>query len=334
MTTVGVVGLGSVGGRVVRTLAASGRVEQLLVCDTDGARARKVQGEVQARGGPVVEVATLGGLVDDGLDVVVLCTPCGSHVETARRAVRQGVSVVSVSDRVSDVRALLALDRRARARGARVVVGAAFSPGLTCALAVVTAENMETVDEIHVAKDGTGGPACARQHHRALKRTAIDWRDGAWVRRPGGSGRELVWFPSPVDGADCYRAALAEALVLQSAFPEVSRITARRSATRQDRFTTWLPMLSPPPPEGGIGAVRVELRGRDHGARVVRVVGSACAPAVGAAAVAAAATVAVLDDADGSAGAGGIATSVDARVLLRSVQASGVSIVEFVGSGL
>ena len=38
-------------------------------------------------------------------------------------------------------------------------------------------------------------------------------------------------------------------------------ISARRSARRRDRFTARLPMLSPPHQEGGIGALRVEVRG-------------------------------------------------------------------------
>ena len=29
---------------------------------------------------------------------------------------------------------------------------------------------------------------------------ALDWRDGGWAQRPGGSGRELCWFPDPVGG--------------------------------------------------------------------------------------------------------------------------------------
>ena len=27
----------------------------------------------------------------------------------------------------------------------------------------------------------------------------------------GGTGRELCWFPDPIGGRDCYRAALADA---------------------------------------------------------------------------------------------------------------------------
>ncbi len=330
MTLVAVLGVGSVGARVVRQVLATGTADSVVAYDPRPERVLALREELGDR----LTLAPNGRLERADPAVLVVCAPAGHHVEPIRRAIRRHVPAVSISDRLADVRGLLDLDRRAADRGVRVVAGAGFSPGLTCALAALMADRFDAVDEIHVAKDGTGGPARARQHHRALKMMAIDWRDGAWVRRPGGSGRELVWFPSPVDGADCYRAALPEALLLQPVFGDARRITARRSASRQDRFTTWLPMLSPPPAEGAVGAVRVELRGRRHGAREVRIVGSACRPAEAAATIAAITTDAVVRNAAGEPGVGGIAASVPGGHVVREAVARGVSIVEFEGTGL
>jgi hypothetical protein len=119
----------------------------------------------------------------------------------------------------------------------------------------------------------------------------VDWRDGGWQTRPAGSGRELCWFPDPIGAADCYRAALPDALLLTSGFAGVDRVTARLAATRRDRLTSWLPMLRPPHPEGGPGAIRIEVRGRQGAARGVRVLGAMDRPAVAAGAVAAVAAV-------------------------------------------
>ena len=113
---------------------------------------------------------------------------------------------------------------------------------------------------------GTAGPACAREHHRSLRGWAIGWQDDRWIERPAGSGRELCWFPEPVGARDCYRAEMPDPWLLHRSFEGVDRISARMSATRRDRFTARLPMLSPPHREGGIGALRVEARGHDeHG---------------------------------------------------------------------
>lgn len=183
---------------------------------------------------------------------MVLATPSGQSSLT-RRLVERGVSVVCTSDDVEDVRDLLELDGVARANNVSIVVGAAASPGLSGLLVAELASRVDVIDEIHVGVHGTGGPACARQHHRALAGEAPGWHDGQWITRPGGSGRELLWFPEPIGGRDCYRAELADPLTLQRAFPSASRISARMSATRRDRLTARLPMMSPPHAEGGIG---------------------------------------------------------------------------------
>ena len=191
---------------------------------------------------------------------MVLATPDPQH-EAARVYLEAGCAVVTTSDDAADVESLLALERLAARRGRPFVVGAAASPGLTGLLARLAADELDTVDEIHVAFHGTGGPACARQHHAALGSLSRVWYDGAWQERPGGTGRELCWFPDPVGAHDCYRAALPDPLLLHRAFPEASRVTARMTATRRDRLTARLPMLRPPHPEALEGSVRVEVRG-------------------------------------------------------------------------
>jgi saccharopine dehydrogenase-like NADP-dependent oxidoreductase len=274
-----VVGAGAVGARAVRQLVESDDVDRVLVADVDRVRQAAV---VEASG-----TKAGGGGEDDDVDAVLLAGPAGTHAALARRHVAAGRPVVSTSDSIDDVRALLDLDAEARARQVAVVAGAAFSPGYSCVLARHAAAGFDTVAEVHLARSGTGGPACARQHHAALTGHALDWRDGGWQRRSAGSGRELSWFPDPIGAEDCYRAELPDALLLVPAFPGVERVTARLAATRRDRFSAHLPMLRKPHPEGLVGAVRVEVRGRLRGVNGVRVLGALDRPAVAAAATAA-----------------------------------------------
>src|SRR5213078_4815735 len=116
----------------------------------------------------------------------------------------------------------------------------------------------------------------------------------AWVRRRAGSGRELCWFPDPIGGQDCYRAAVPDALLLVPAFWQARRITARVAATRRDHLSARLPMLRRPHPEGVLGGVRVEVRGRRGAARHVEVLGAMDRPAVAAGAIAAVAASAAV----------------------------------------
>lgn len=321
-----VLGAGAVGTRLARQLASTEGVEEVRLRDPDGARLAAV---AESLGAPAV--------LDDGpidapaeVDVVVVAAPARRHGELARTFVGRGVPVVSTADAVDDVRALLDLDAEARERDLPVVVGAGFAPGLTCVLARHAADQLDAVDEIHVASSGTGGPACARHHHAALAGRSVDWKDGGWITRPGGSGRELCWFPDPLGGLDCYRAALADALVLVPAFPGVQRVTSRVAATRRDRLTARLPMLWPTHPEGGPGGVRVEVRGRRGSGRDVVVYGAMDRPAVAAGAVAA---VAALQVAEGgvAAGAAGLASRVAPVPFLTELRRRGVRAAVFAG---
>lgn len=275
------VGAGAVGARAARQLVEASEVDEVLVCDPDVVRRAAV---VQATGDKATDAGTES---DATVDAVLLAGPVGTHVAAAALHLAAGRPVVSTSDSMDDVRGLLDLDAEARARQVPVVAGAAFSPGYSCVLARHAAARFDEVAEVHIARSGTGGPACARQHHASLTGHGLDWRDGGWQRRPAGSGRELCWFPDPIGAEDCYRAELPDALLLQPVFEGVERVTARLAATRRDRLSAHLPMLRKPHPEGLVGATRVEVRGHRNGVSEVLVLGALDRPAVAAGAVAA-----------------------------------------------
>jgi hypothetical protein len=321
-------GAGALGARCARQLASTPEVGILAVRDPNGDQVAEV---VASLGAPAVVDAAAPGAETDA-SVVVLAGPAGTQVPAARAHLLAGHHVVTTTDDPEEVEALLALDDEARQRDAVVVVGAAFAPGLSDLLAAHAAAAFSSVTEIHVAKSGTGGPACARAHHRALTGTSVDWRDGAWLRRPAGSGRELAWFPDPIGALDCYRAVLPDALLIAPAFPGVERVTARLAATRRDRLTAGLPMLRRPHPEGGPGGVRVEVRGTHGIVRDVRVLGAMDRPAVAGGAVAAVAALAVANGQVRRNGAGGMATLFEALPMLRELAERGVRAAVFEGS--
>ena len=195
-------------------------------------------------------------------DVVVLAHG-GLYAGTAAAVLERGAHVVAVGDDVADTRAQIELAERAAELGVSLVVGAAMAPGLAGLIARHLGTGLTCVDEVHVAVHGTAGRTCARRHHQSLRQTALGWHDGRWAEHLGGSGRELCWFPEPIGARDCYRAGHALPLLVDRAFPGVRRVSLRRSATRRDRLTARLPMLRSPHQEGGIGALRVEVRGAD-----------------------------------------------------------------------
>jgi saccharopine dehydrogenase-like NADP-dependent oxidoreductase len=326
MVRVLVCGAGAVGARAARHLVADAGTGRVLVHDAD----RKRQAAVVASLGDRAE--GVGEPDPADADVVLLSSPSPRQVAVARAAVSAGRHVVSVADGVGAVERLLDLHAEARERGVVVAVGAGFGPGLSCVLAKHAAGELDQVDEVHVAHHGTGGPACARQHHHALRGVGLDWRDHSWRRRPAGSGRELCFFPDPIGGSDCYRAALPDALLLVPAFPGVGRVTARLAATRRDRMTAGLPMLRRPHAEGRIGGLRVEVRGRRGQVRDTVVLGAVDRPAVAAGTVAAVTVRWLAGGRTLTTGAGGLATLVEPLPFLHELARSGVRAAVFEGA--
>ena len=324
--SVAIIGVGVVGARVARQLTSSG-ISVLLHDER-----RDVQASL-ARSIRASELADLTKLDPATTPIVVIATS-SPQAPLAKLLLELGHHVVCTSDDVEDTRELLELNDTARLEKRILVVGATACPGLSGLLIAELTPRVDTIDEIHVAFHGTGGPGCARQHHRALAGDAIGWHDGEWIDRPGGSGRELLWFPEPLGGKDCYRAELPEPLLLHRSFPDVSRISARMSATRRDRLTARLPMMSPPHAEGGVGGVRVEVRGSLNGERCTEVAGVAERTGIIAGAVAASVAMKLLEITDSISG---VVTLGDGRLndraLLDDVIRRGITVFEYIGSG-
>lgn len=319
---IGIIGAGRVGTTVARRLLARGDTE-VVIHDANSVVARRLVDSLGGRRrgikvGDQDEIRRCG--------VVVIACPA-PHLRAVEKLVMRGCHVVSTSDDADDVRDLLELDT-----STAVIAGAAASPGLTGLVSRHLAAKFDELDEIHVASHGTGGPSCAQQHHRALAGTSIGLHDGTWLKRPSGSGRELCWFPDPVGGHDCYRSDSPDPMVLSRAFPSVVRITARVSAKRRDRLTSRLPMLTPPHPEGGLGAVRVEVRGWRGDQRHVEVIGVAERLARLAGLVASASAAAI----ERGQIAGGVhvlgAEHLPNDVILGDVTTEGVRLQEFIGT--
>jgi hypothetical protein len=261
---------------------------------------------------------------------VVMLAHGGAHADMVSSLLARGLHVVTVGELIDDARRLIGTDPASF--DTSLVVGAAMSPGLAGLIARHLADQLASVDEIHVAVHGTAGRACARVHHRSVSGLAPGWHDGQWLDYVGGSGRELCWFPEPIGAKDCYRARTSLPLLLHRSFPSVERISGRRSARRRDRLTAWLPMLRPPHQEGGIGALRVELRGADaDGGRQCVIAGVAELVGTAAAATAAAFVTAIVDGELPT----GVVVAGDAGLptadLLGLVQSFGVRLQEFTG---
>jgi saccharopine dehydrogenase-like NADP-dependent oxidoreductase len=142
-----VVGLGAVGTRVARQLVSSEMVVDVTLLDHDPARGERLADTLGPRAVPADSLEAL----DDTIDVVVLAATAGEHLGPPRLALARGWNVVSTSDNFEDVAGLLALHNDAVRADRLLVVGAAFSPGLSCVLARHASSWFDELTEVHVA---------------------------------------------------------------------------------------------------------------------------------------------------------------------------------------
>lgn len=289
MTAVLLVGAGAVGRRTARQLAETDGVERILIADRSAAAAADAAEAMGER----AEVAdwTPDRPLPSGVRVVA--SAIGGPAERAvfERALEAGVPAAGCADEDDTIRSVLDLDDAAREAGVTLAAGCGLAPGLSDVLARHAADAVESVDEIHVARAGSAGPACRSAILRAGRGSVSEWRDGAWARHRAGSGRQLVWFPSPVGGLDCHRAGSGEAALLLDAFPTLRRATMRiASPLGPGRHTPGMRLLGHIPvvsasltggastrrkdPEGDWGAVWVEVRGRRGRSEEVLVYGA------------------------------------------------------------
>ncbi|MGH9043167.1 MAG: Gfo/Idh/MocA family oxidoreductase [Acidimicrobiia bacterium] len=267
-TTVLVVGVGSVGRRAARTLSETDGIDRVLVADKDAHRAAQVAeslGEVAE----AIEWAPADPLPPE-VTAVAVAAEAGVERPVVERALERRVPVACSSDDPDGVRSLLDLDDAAREAGVSVAAACGLAPGLSDVLARHAADALEVVTEVHVARAGWAGAACAGALRRSYRGVALEWRDGAWIRERSGSGRQMVWFPQPVGGLDCRRAASGQARLLVAALPRLNRVSMRVARGQADGKRRG---RREPDNEGDWGAAWVEVRGRRGRAEEVLVYG-------------------------------------------------------------
>jgi hypothetical protein len=268
-STLLIVGAGAVGRRAARTLVETEGVERVLVADKHAGRAAQLA-EALGPEGEAIEWSPADPL-PDGVAGVAVAADGSVERAVVERALERRVPVACASDDPDGVRSLLDLDDAAREAGTAVAAACGIAPGLSDVLARHAADALEIVAEVHVARAGWAGPECAGRLRRAHRGVALEWRDGTWVRERAGSGRQLVWFPQPVGGLDCRRAASAQAQLLVDALPRLARVSMR--VARGQAEGRRRPGRRPVDTEGDWGAAWVEVRGRRGRAEEVLVYG-------------------------------------------------------------
>jgi saccharopine dehydrogenase-like NADP-dependent oxidoreductase len=218
MRVVVVGGAGAMGRWAVRDLTESEGVENVVVADLDGSRAREAAGWAAARSGSNGTAQLSGMALDaadgqalrqafDGADVVCNCAVHATNLPVMEACADAGSHYVDLGGLFHTTRRQLALHDRFVAAGVTAVVGMGGSPGTTNVLAALAGRDLGVVEEVEVRLGVADfAPSSAPVPVPYAIQTLLDefavpamtYRGGELVEVPAMSEQEELDFPAPV----------------------------------------------------------------------------------------------------------------------------------------
>src|SRR5712692_4599357 len=200
-------GCGAMGSEATRDLARTSDFEEIVVADADLARAQSLAaefgvGRVRAIQIDVNDEAALTESLR-GFDVVANCTTYHFGLIATRAAINARVNYLDLGGLYNTPKQL-EMDEDARRAGVTICLGSGATPGVTNLMARAAADQLDQVDEVHVAFASFRSIAPSP----GLLDTVLDefspdskrfyWQEGEFIETPAFSGAKQVRFAEPV----------------------------------------------------------------------------------------------------------------------------------------
>lgn len=195
------------GSEVTRDLALTSDFEEIVIADAAVAKAQALAGEL---GDGRVRALHIDVNVEDslaetlrGFDVVANATTYHFGLIATRAAIKAGVNYLDLGGLFNTPKQL-ELDEAARRAGVTICLGCGATPGVTNLITRHAANQMDRVDEVHIAFASFRSIAPST----GLLDTVLDefspgsrrfyWEAGAFVEVPAFSGAKSIRFAAPV----------------------------------------------------------------------------------------------------------------------------------------
>jgi saccharopine dehydrogenase (NAD+, L-lysine-forming) len=200
-------GCGAMGSEVTRDLARTSDFSEIIIADVDLERAQALATELG--GGRIsaiqVDANDEAALTESlrGFDVVANCTTYHFGLIATRAAINARVNYLDLGGLYNTPRQI-EMDEAARQAGVTICLGAGATPGVTNLMARAAADELDQVDEVHIAFASFRSIAPSP----GLLDTVLDefsassrrffWRAGEFIETPAFSGAKQVRFAAPV----------------------------------------------------------------------------------------------------------------------------------------
>lgn len=217
MKAVVVGGCGAMGSEATRDLATTGNFDEITIADLNLAHAQALADELNASTGRGHMRAIQVDASDEdalaaimrGQDVVINTMTFHFGLQATHAAIRAGVSYVDLGG-LHNTPKQLALDHEAQAAGVTIVLGCGATPGVTNVLARRGADDLDSVEAIHIsfASHRSIAPSPGLLDtvigEFSPEASRFYYEDGRLVEVQPFDGARLVTFQPPVGAQEVY----------------------------------------------------------------------------------------------------------------------------------
>lgn len=210
-------GCGSMGSEATRDLATTGDFDEITIADLNKEKAQALADSLNISTGRAhMRAAYVDASDEDALvalirghDVVVNTMTYHFGLQATRAAIRAGISYLDLGG-LHNTPKQLALDHEARAAGVSIILGCGATPGVTNVLARRGADELDTVEAIHIAFASHRSIAPSP----GLLDTILDefspeasrfyYEDGRLIEVQPFDGAQFITFQLPVGNQEVY----------------------------------------------------------------------------------------------------------------------------------
>ncbi|MEU5758072.1 saccharopine dehydrogenase NADP-binding domain-containing protein [Nocardia sp. NPDC047648] len=237
MVSVGIVGVGQMGGAALRILLEQLPHAQFVAMDRSAEALRRAETFDPARVRGRIAEATAETVDLSGIDLVLnMSGPFFAGSDSlAQAALQAGTTYIDIGDDLEATETVLAMDADAKRAGIALVTGAGWSPGVSNWCAARLLDEFPTSDGIQVVwatheRDPGGLAPLRHMLHMAVSPCPI-WRDGKWVRSAGFVPETATdfTFPEPLGQIQAYDTAHPEPRTLARHFPQLRNASCKGS---------------------------------------------------------------------------------------------------------
>lgn len=239
-----VIGSGGVGAVIAKDLGNAEETTAVCVADIDFEAAEQAAGEIGSKATAVrLDIYDAAVLVDLIKDYDVVVNVVGPYYKTAgpvlEACIAAKANYVDIADDSAGVEKLLTYGDACREAGITAVFSHGASPGITNALGLYGARQMDEVEEINTSwvVGSTGepiGPANIWHVLEMCSTTIPQFLDGDWVEVPALTGSEEVEFRAPLGVWPVYYVGHAEPMTLPRYIKGLKKVTNKGNLWPRD----------------------------------------------------------------------------------------------------